>query len=101
MKKKIYHFMLNLLYVIILSISLERNLFMKQTNEIIQRIKSYCVADDCIQVMIPYRDGITILSQDDILFHFKNNSNYYINKYLQDERRSNFLIQIYQHIIQE
>lgn len=63
---------------------------MKQTNEIIQRIKSYCVADDCIQVMIPYRNGITILSQDDILFHYKNNSNYYINKYLQDERRKQF-----------
>lgn len=63
---------------------------MKQTNEIIQRIKSYYVADDCIQVMIPYRDGITILSQDDILFHYKNNSNYYINKYLQDKRRKQF-----------
>ena len=53
---------------------------MKKTNEIIQRIKSCYVADDCIQIMTPYRDGITILSQDDILFHYKKNSNYYINK---------------------
>ena len=63
---------------------------MKKTNEIIQRIKSCYVADDCIQIMTPYRDGITILSQDDILFHYKKNSNYYINKYLQDERRKQF-----------
>ena len=59
-------------------------LVMKKTNEIIQRIESCYVADDCIQIMAPYRDGITILSQDDILFHYKKNSNYYINKYLQD-----------------
>lgn len=65
-------------------------LVMKKTNEIIQRIKSCYVADDCIQIMAPYRDGITILSQDDILFHYKKNSNYYINKYLQDERRKQF-----------
>lgn len=63
---------------------------MKKANEIIQRIKSYYVADDCIQTMVPYRDGITILSQNDILFHCKKNSNYYINKYLQDERRKQF-----------
>ena len=63
---------------------------MKKTSEIVQRIKSCYVEDDCIQIMVPYKDEITILSQDDILFHYKKNSNYYINKYLQDERRKQF-----------
>ena len=64
---------------------------MKKTSEIVQKIKSCYVEDDCIQIMVPYKDEITILSQDDILFHYKKNSNYYINKYLQDERRKQFL----------
>ena len=53
---------------------------MKKTSEIVQKIKSCYVEDDCIQIMVPYKDEITILSQDDILFHYKKNSNYYINK---------------------
>ena len=74
---------------------------MKKTNEIIQRIKSCYVADDCIQIMTPYRDGITILSQDDILFHYKKILIIILINIYRMKEESNFLIQIYQHIIQE
>ena len=63
---------------------------MKNTNEIVQRIESHYVGDECIQLAIPYRNAITILDQDGILFHDKIGSNLYINKYLEDERRSQF-----------
>lgn len=63
---------------------------MKKTNEIVQRIESHYVGDECIQLAIPYRNAITILDQDGILFHDKIGSNLYINKYLEDERRSQF-----------
>ncbi len=63
---------------------------MKKTTEIVQKIESHYVGDDCIQIMVPYRNAITVLSQDGILFHNKNGSNLHINKYLEDERRKQF-----------
>lgn len=63
---------------------------MKNLTKIIKRIESYYVGDDCIQDMIPYKNAITILSQDGILFHNKVGSNLYINKYMEDERRKQF-----------
>ena len=38
----------------------------------------------------PYKNAITILNQDGILFHHKPGSEVYINKYLEDERRKQF-----------
>ena len=63
---------------------------MKKTTEIIQKIESHYVGDDCIQIMIPYKNAITVLNQDGILFHNKTGSNLHINKYLEDERRKQF-----------
>ena len=73
---------------------------MKKANEMIQRIKSCYVADDCIQIMIPYKDGITILSQDDILLHYKKILIIILINIYKMKDESNFLIQIYQRIIQ-
>ena len=63
---------------------------MKKTNEIVQRIQSHYVGDDCIQIMFPYQDTLTILNPDGMLYHHKQGSNVYVNKYLEDERRKQF-----------
>ena len=63
---------------------------MKKTNEIVQRIQSHYVGDDCIQIMFPYQDTLTILNPDGMLYHHKQGSNLYVNKYLEDERRKQF-----------
>lgn len=65
-------------------------LFMKKVSKKVQRIESHYVGDDCIQIQIPYKNSITLLNQDGILFHSKQGSNFYINKYLEDERRKKF-----------
>lgn len=31
----------------------------KKVSEIVQRVNSWCVGDDCIQMMIPYKNVIT------------------------------------------
>lgn len=63
---------------------------MKKQTEIVQKIERQYVGDDCVQIMIPYRNAITILSQDGMLYHHKPGSDVYINKYLEDERRKQF-----------
>lgn len=63
---------------------------MKKNLEVVQKIEKQYVSDECIQVMIPYEDAITVLNYDGILFHSDNESNLYINKYLEDERRKKF-----------
>lgn len=63
---------------------------MIHTSEYIQQINKPYVGDDCIQIMIPYKNAITILNEDGILFNDMINSNVKINKYLEDERRKQF-----------
>lgn len=63
---------------------------MKKEVEIVQKIGKQYVSNDCIQVMIPYRDAMTLLNQNGILFHSKTGSNLYINEYLHDQRRKRF-----------
>ena len=63
---------------------------MKKINQVVQRIDSHYVGDDCVQVMFPYNEALTILNQDGMLFHHKPGSDVYVNKYLADERRKQF-----------
>lgn len=63
---------------------------MKKVSEVVQRIASHYVGDDCIQVMAPYRNTITILNQDGIIYSHKEGSHASINKYVEDERRKQF-----------
>ena len=59
--------------------------------EFIQRIAKEYVGKDCVQVMIPYlKNGITILNSDGMTYHCYSNSNVFINKYINDERRKQF-----------
>lgn len=60
--------------------------------EYIQRIKSPYVGKDCIQIMIPHKDntGISVLDNKGMLYHYKPNSNLFINKYIKDNRKEQF-----------
>ena len=59
--------------------------------KIVQKIAKPYISDDCIQVMIHFTNAMTILNEEGILFHQKNDSNLlYINKYIEDERRKQF-----------
>lgn len=63
---------------------------MSNKNEIVQRIKSHYVGDDCVQVMVPYQNELTIINKDGIIYQHENDSHISINKYVDDERRFNF-----------
>lgn len=63
---------------------------MKQENELVQRIESHYVGKDCIQVMVPYRNEVTIFNKDELIFFRNVSSHTMINKYLEDERREKF-----------
>lgn len=41
---------------------------MKKITEIVQKIESHYVGDDCVQIMAPYKNEITIFNKDGILF---------------------------------
>jgi len=62
----------------------------KKVNEIVQRVNSWYVGDDCAQLMVPYKNAITILDRNGIVYHHKEGSEVFINKYVTDERRKRF-----------
>ena len=68
----------------------EENLDMKKVNKVVQRIKSHYTGNDCVQVMAAYKDNLTILSKDGISYYQEKNTDFYINKYLNDDRRYQF-----------
>lgn len=63
---------------------------MEKSKEYVQKIKSHYVGNDCVQVMIPYQNALTIVSPDGMLYHHTPESRIYVNKYLEDERRKQF-----------
>jgi len=63
---------------------------MKEAKELVQRIRSCYVGDDCVQLSIPYDNAITILNKDGIMYHHKEGSDFFVNKYTEDERRKQF-----------
>lgn len=58
-------------------------------SEIVKKINSWYVGEDCVQDMISYQNKLTILNKDGILYNHKEGSEI-INKYLEDERRKQF-----------
>ena len=62
----------------------------KKINETVQRISSWYVGEDCVQIMIPYAKAITILDRNGIVYHHKVGSQFLINNYVSDERRKQF-----------
>ena len=62
----------------------------KAVNEIVQRVNKWNVGDDCAQLMVPYKNAITILDRNGIVYHHKEGSELLINKYIIDDRRKQF-----------
>lgn len=62
----------------------------KKANEVVQKINSWYVGKDCAQVMVPYKNAITILDRNGIVYHHKEGSYVFINKYITDDRRKIF-----------
>lgn len=62
---------------------------MKDNSKIVQRIKSCYVGEDCIQVMVPYREQCAIFNPNDIQY-LDHKDNNFINTYTEDERRKQF-----------
>ena len=60
---------------------------MKEQKQIIQKIEKHYVGEDCIQATLQYRDSITILDKNGILYHHLEGSHLNINKYISDNRR--------------
>ena len=60
--------------------------------EFVQKIESHYVGEDCIQVMNPHslNDSITVLNKYGITYHYKPNSQLFINHYISDERKKIF-----------
>ena len=63
---------------------------MKKATELVQRVERQYVGDDCVQIMLPYDNSITFLGEQGILYHHVPESSFYVNRYLEDERRKQF-----------
>ena len=62
---------------------------MKRKTEIVIKIPSYSVGEDCLQIKLRYKDLMTIFSPAGIIFKDMPNQDY-VHKYLEDERRKQF-----------
>lgn len=62
----------------------------KEIIETVLRINSWYVGEDCVQVMIPYKNAITILDRNGIVYHHKKGSEIFTNNYINDNRRTQF-----------
>jgi len=63
---------------------------MNKTQETIKRIPKHYIGDDCIQVMLPYRDSLILMAKNGIQYYSIPELSIYVNKYLEDERRKQF-----------
>lgn len=63
-----------------------------ETYEFVQRIEKHYVGEDCVQIMMPHNlnSGITLLNSEEIIYHYKPNSQLFINKYPNDARKTQF-----------
>lgn len=62
---------------------------MNKNGEIVQRIESHYVGNDCIQIMAPYRNSLTVFDKNGITYRSFDGEEA-VNKYLLDERRKQF-----------
>lgn len=62
---------------------------MKKTT-IVKKIDSQYIGEDCVQVMVPYKESLIVFDENGILYAHKEGQKARKNKYLQDERRNQF-----------
>ena len=66
---------------------------MKKTYEFVGRINSHYVADDCIQIMLAYRNYLLLFGNNSLMYYRNYNDtnpltrNSSVNDYLDDERK--------------
>ncbi len=58
--------------------------------EMVQRVPSCYVGEDCLQMMVPYKKEIIMLDKNEIIYSHTMGSHESINKYLEDDRRKQF-----------
>ena len=63
-----------------------------ETYEFVQRIEKHYVGEDCVQIMMPHnlKSGVTLLNSEEIIYHYKPNSQLFVNKYPNDVRKNQF-----------
>lgn len=61
-------------------------------HEFVQKIESYYTSEDCIQAFMPHslNKEITMLNSNGIVYHYKPNSDLFIDKYANDDRKNQF-----------
>ena len=63
---------------------------MKNAYTYVSRIPEYYTSDDCVQLMIGYKDYMTMFDKEGVLYHNSPENVINVNKYLSDDRRFNF-----------
>lgn len=63
---------------------------MKNAYTYVSRVPSHYVGDDCAQVMIWYREYMTMFNKRGIQYHYSPENVINVNGYLNDDRRFNF-----------
>ena len=63
---------------------------MKNAYTYVSRIPSHYTSNDCVQVMIGYKDYITMFNKEGVLYHYSPEDVINVNKYLSDDRRFGF-----------
>ena len=78
---------------------------MKQNSETLSKINYHYVSDDCVQIMMAYRDYLLLFGNNDVMYfkNLKKSYPFYLEKiknvYLSDERKESFpYSQIPEHI---
>ena len=62
---------------------------MKSKTEIVQRVASHYVGDDCLQIMLGYKGNMALLSPSGLMYNDLPNRDY-VHQYLEDERKKQF-----------
>lgn len=63
---------------------------MKNAYTYVSRIPEHYTGSDCVQLMIGYKDYITMFNKEGVLYHYSPEDVINVNKYLSDDRRFNF-----------
>ena len=62
----------------------------EKETQIIRRIPKHYVGDGFVQYMVAYKQSLTILNKNTILYHHVAGNLVLTNKYLEDRRRNQF-----------
>ena len=63
---------------------------MKNAYTYVSRVPEYYASNDCVQVMIGYKNYMTMFDKNGVLYHYAPNGPINVNKYLDDNRRFQF-----------